>query len=198
MRLVEQRLRLHDLGLRCGIVCRALVERGLRDVLIADEVLAALQLERSVDRCGLGLGEIGALLLDRRLVGGLFEPEQEIAGLDLLPLGEISLLDEPRDPRDDVDLVDRRHAAEEFAGFRDLTARHGGHRDRGGRWGTLGHGHARAGQQAERAHGRRPTDGDVATRHQGSPDCGVDVTLHHFFCRCHWLVDLDRVGPGAR
>ena len=170
MRLVEQRLRLHHLGLRRGVVGRALVKRGLRDVLIADELLAALQLERGVDRRRLCLGEIGALLLDRRLVGGLLEPEQEIAGLDLLPFGEISLLDEARDPRDDVDLVDRRHAPEELAGFRHLAARHGDHRDRRRRRSTLGHGRATADEQGQRTNGGRPTETRVATRHQGSPD----------------------------
>ena len=87
---------------------------GLRDVLVADQLLAALQLQRGVDLRRLGLGEIGALLLDRRLVGGLLDAEQEVAGLDLLPFGERALLDEARNARDDVDLVDRRHAADEI------------------------------------------------------------------------------------
>ena len=80
----------------------------MRDVLLADKLLAAPQLQGCVDLCCLCLGEIGALLLDRRLVGCLFDAEQEVAGLDLLPFGEIALLDEAGDPRDNVDLVDCR------------------------------------------------------------------------------------------
>jgi hypothetical protein len=45
----------------------------VRDVLLADKFLAALQLQSGIDFCGLCLGEVGALLLDRRLVGCLFD-----------------------------------------------------------------------------------------------------------------------------
>ena len=72
-RLVEHRLRCQHIGLRCCLVGRPLVDRGLRDVLLADKFLAALQLQSGIDFCGLCLGKVGALLLDRRLVGCLFD-----------------------------------------------------------------------------------------------------------------------------
>ena len=69
-------------------------------------------------------------MIDGRLVDCLLDPEQQVALLDVLPFGEIALLDEAGHPRDDVDLVDRRYASDEIARFRDLTAHHRGHRDR--------------------------------------------------------------------
>jgi hypothetical protein len=72
--------------------------------------LKSLQL--GVDLRGLCLGEGGARLVDGRLVGCLLDPKQQVAFLDLLPFGEVALLDESRHPRNDVDLVDRRDAAD--------------------------------------------------------------------------------------
>ena len=89
------------------------------------QLLAALQLQIGIDLGGLCLGEIGALLVDRRLVGVLLDAEQQVACLDLLPFGEIALLDEAGHPRDDVDLVDRDDAADEIAGLRHLSAQDG-------------------------------------------------------------------------
>ena len=165
MRLLERRLRLHDVGLRRQLVGRALVDRGLRDVLVVHKLLAALQLQLGVDLRRLCLGEIGLLLVDRSLVGGLLDAEQQVAGLDLLPFGEIALLDEARHPRDDVDLVDCDDTADEIAGFRDLTADHRGYGNRRRRRSCLGAGgaaaneenkHADGGSLAQSAHGLRP------------------------------------------
>jgi len=55
-RLVELRLRRQHTGLRCRFVGRALVDRGLRDVLPADQLLAAPQLQSCVDLGCLCLG----------------------------------------------------------------------------------------------------------------------------------------------
>ncbi len=117
-------LKLH-IGLRRRLVGRPLVDRGLRDVLLADKFLTAPQLQSRIDFCCLCLGEIGALLLDRRLVGCLFDAEQEFACFDLRPFGEIAFLDEAGDPRGNVDLVDCRHTADEIACLRHSTAYHG-------------------------------------------------------------------------
>src|SRR2546425_12725296 len=76
------------------------------------------------------VGEVGAPLLDGCLVGCLFDPEQQVALLDLLPLSEMALLNEAWHPRDNIDLVDRRYTSDEIACFRHLTAHHGSHRDR--------------------------------------------------------------------
>ena len=67
----------------------ALINPGLRNVLVVDKILAASQLLRRIGLCCLGLGETGLLLIDRGLVGSLF-------GLDLLTFGQIALLQEPR------------------------------------------------------------------------------------------------------
>jgi len=91
-------------------------------------------LEVGVDLSRLGLGEGGARLLDSRLVGCLFDPEQQVALLDLLSFGEGALLDESWHPRDNVDLIDRRYTSDVVACFCDLTAYHRRHRNsrRGG------------------------------------------------------------------
>jgi hypothetical protein len=127
---MERRLCLHHIGLRSRLVGRALVESGLWDVLAADKLLATPQLQSCVKLGSFCLGEIGPLLLDCRLIGGLFNAEQEVAGLDLLSFGEIALLDETWDPCHNVDFVDCRHTADEITCLRHLTAHHGGHRDR--------------------------------------------------------------------
>jgi AraC-like DNA-binding protein len=91
-------------------------------------------LQVGVDLSRLGLGEGGARLLDSRLVGCLFDPEQQVALLDLLSFGEGALLDESWHPRDNVDLIDRRYTSDVVACFCDLTAYHRRHRNsrRGG------------------------------------------------------------------
>jgi hypothetical protein len=127
--LVEGRLRNHHIGFCRPFVGGALVDGGLRDVLAADEVLAAFQLQRRIGLRCLGLGEIGLLLIDRRFVSRLFDAKQEVAGPHVLTFGEIALLDEPGHPRHDVHLVDRHDTADEFARIRHLAARNRDHRD---------------------------------------------------------------------
>jgi hypothetical protein len=46
LRLLEQRLRLQHVGLRGLLVGGALIDRGLRDVLVLHQLLAALELQR--------------------------------------------------------------------------------------------------------------------------------------------------------
>src|SRR5262249_5598860 len=55
---------------------------------LADQLLAAAQLQGGIDLGALGLGERRGLLRDRRLVGVLLDPEQEVARLDELALGK--------------------------------------------------------------------------------------------------------------
>jgi hypothetical protein len=112
-----------------------------------------------VDLRRLGLGEIGLLLIDRRLVGVLFDAEQKVAGFDLLAFGEIALLDEAGDARDDVDLVDGHDPADEIAGFRHRTADHLTDRDRRRR-GALRCSGAAAGDEKQQARGGFPTQYD--------------------------------------
>ena len=152
-------------GLRRLLVGRPLVDGGLRDVLVVHKLLAALQLQIGVDFRCLCLGKIGVLLVDGRLVGVLFDTEQQVAGFDLLAFGEIALLDEAGHPRDDIDFVDCDDTADEIAGFRDLTADHWGYGNRRWRRSGLGAGgataneenkHADGGSLAQSAHGLRP------------------------------------------
>ena len=102
--------------MRALCVGGALIDLGLRDVLIAHQLLAALQLQIGVDFRRFCLGEVGVLLVDGRLVGVGFNAKQEIAGFDLLSFGEVALVDETRDPSENVDLVNCRHAADEISG----------------------------------------------------------------------------------
>ncbi len=168
LRLVELRLRLHDARQRPLFVRLALVDGGLRDVVVADELLAALQLQLCVDLRRLGLGERGARLLDGSLVRRLLDPEQQIALLDLLPFGEIALLDEARHARDDIDFVDRRDPSDVVAGLRDLAADHG--RDGNGRrrHGVLRSSRAAAGNEDCRSDGGQPADEHIETEHRPS------------------------------
>jgi len=55
------------------------------------------------------------LLFDRGFVGRLLDSEQEVAGLYVLAFDKFSLLDEPWDARNNVDLVYRRYATNEVA-----------------------------------------------------------------------------------
>src|SRR5262249_54174651 len=172
LRLVERRLRLHHARPRCVLVRLALVDRGLRDVLVAHQFLAAVELQLGVDFGRLGLGERRARLLDGRLVGRLLDAEQQVARLDVLPFAEGALLDEARHPRDDIDLIDRGEASDVIDGFRHLPGHHWRDRDGGRRRGALGGGDAAGSRNAQRANGGFPSNG-VTTGHRGSPDCGL-------------------------
>jgi hypothetical protein len=77
--LFQQCLRLQNVG-------------GLRDVLVVQELLAALQLQVGIDFGGLCFGEIGVLLVDGRLVDVGLNAEQKIAGLNLLAFGKVALV----------------------------------------------------------------------------------------------------------
>ena len=145
----------------------------MRDVLIAHELLAALKLQLGVDLGRLGLGEGGARLVDRCLVGRLLDAEQQIALLDLLPFGEGALLDEARHPRNEIDLVDRRNAADVIGGFRDLTAHHRRNRNGGRRRGALGGRDAAGRHDAQRANGGFPST-QFTTRHRVLLTAGDD------------------------
>ena len=127
----EQGLRLQNVGVCSLRVGGALVDFRLRDVLIAYEVLAALQLQIRVYLCRFRPGKIGGLLVDRCLLGIRFDAEKQIAGLDLLPFGEIAFVDETRSPGDHIDFVDRHDAADETGGLGHLAA------------GRRNHGHCR-------------------------------------------------------
>ncbi len=173
LRLLERRLRLHHARLRRRLVGLALVDCGLRDVLIAHELLAALKLQLGVDLGRLGLGEGGARLVDRCLVGCLLDAEQQVALLDVLPFGEGAFLDEARHSRNEIDLVDRRNAADVISGFRDLTAHHRRNRN-GGRRGALGSRDAARRRDAQRANGGFPS-AQFTTRHRVLLTAGDDV-----------------------
>src|SRR5262249_20334560 len=111
-----------------GFVRGALIDSGLGNVIVAHELLAALELQPRIHFRGLGLGQIGLLLLDCRLVGRLLDAKEEVALLDLLSFGESALLDEAGNARDNVHLVDGGDGSDEAAGINDLVAHHGGNR----------------------------------------------------------------------
>ena len=62
---------------------------------------------------GLGRGERGLRLVERRLVGPLVDGEEQVAGLDDGAVDEMDLVDIARDAGADVDLVDGVEAADE-------------------------------------------------------------------------------------
>src|SRR5262249_35810852 len=136
--LFEQSLSLHDVGM-CGLcVSGALIHLGLGNILIAHELLAALQLQIGVDFCRFCLGEVGGLLVNSRLVGVGFNAKQQIAGFDLLPFGEVALVDETRDSSDNVNLINCHHAADEISRRSYLATSDWRDGDRG-RWTALGY-----------------------------------------------------------
>jgi len=106
------------------LACFALVDRGLRDVLVAHQFLAALELQLGVHLRRLGLGDVRARLLDGRLVGRLLDAEQQVALLDVLSLFEVSLLEKALHAGDDIDLIDRGEASDVVDGFCHLPAHH--------------------------------------------------------------------------
>src|SRR5262245_7115639 len=187
LRLVELRLRLHDAGLRRLLVGFALVDRGLRDVLVAHQLLAALELQLGVDLGRLGLGNICARLLDGRLIGRLLDAEQEIALLDVLPLFEVALLEEARHAGDDIDLVDGGEAPDVVDRVRDLTAHDRSDGNGGWRRRTLRGGDAARYRDTERAHGGFPGD---SGGHRGSPGCKryVSSCVVTRAARAQWCV----------
>ena len=115
----------------------------MRDVVVAHELLAALELQLCIDLSRLGPGEGGARLLDGRFVGCLLDAEQQVALLNQLSFGEIALLDEAGYPRDEVNLVDCRDPPDVIVDFRYLTAHHRCHGNGRRRRGALAEGDPR-------------------------------------------------------
>jgi hypothetical protein len=179
-RLLERRLRDHHVGLGGSCVRGALVDRRLRNVKAAAELLTPLELQHGIGLGGLGLCNRGELLVDQRLVGRLLDAKQEIAFLHLLPFGEGALLDEAGDPRDDFDLVDRDDAADEFGGIGHLAVRHrhDGHRGRGRRRALRKRARTK-GQQAEADnHRAAASDARSVSRHGFLPFGSSTHRLH--------------------
>ena len=117
-----------DIGLRLPHVGLALGERGLR--------LAEL---------GGVAGDIGLRLAEGGLEGARIDDEEQVAGLDVGPVGRHLPLDEALDPGAHLDGLHRLRLAHVLAVDRDRALRHRHHRDRG----RLG----------GRAHLRRPIAG---------------------------------------
>src|SRR5262249_46002959 len=147
----------------------ALVEGGLRDIVVTHELLAALVLQPGIDFGRLGCGKISLLLVDRRLVGRLLDPEQQVVLFDILSFGEGSLLDETRYPRDNIDLVDCSDASDVTACFRDLPADHGSDRYRRRRRGALRGGDRALGEQAQAGEERPRYKRTIRIEHRDAP-----------------------------
>src|SRR3984885_14757121 len=148
--LFEQRLRLQYVSLRRLFGGQVLIDRRLRHVLAFHQFLGALQLQIGIDLGRLRFGDIGRLLVDRRLIYVRLDAKQQIAGLDHLAFGEVALPDETGHARDDIDFVDGYDAADEIAGFGHLPARHRGHRYRRRRARALCRGRIVAAQDNQR------------------------------------------------
>src|SRR5262249_16094897 len=124
----------------CGLcVSGALIHLRLGNILIAHELLAALQLQIGVDFGRFCLGEAGGLLVNGRLVGVGFNAKQQIAGFEFLPFGEVSLCVETLDSIDSVYLINCCPAADETSRRSDLATSYWRDGDRG-RWTALGYG----------------------------------------------------------
>ena len=81
-----------------------------------------------------GLGaNVAGLSIGAGAAGALLDDEQEVAGLDLLALGEGPLLQEALDARHQIDRVDRLDTPNESSGGRHALEGRGGDRDRGNR-----------------------------------------------------------------
>ena len=100
-------------GRRRALIRQVLIDRRLRDRVGPDQVLGSLQRDRRVPLGRLRADQLGLSLVDRRLIGVLLDDEQEVAGLDLLPLGESPLLQEALDTRHQIDRVDGLDASNE-------------------------------------------------------------------------------------
>ena len=124
---------------RRALIRQILIDRRLRNRVGLDQFLGSLQRDRGVSFGRLGAGQLRLSLVHRSLIRILLDDEQEVAGLDLLPLGEGPLLQEALDTRHQIDRIDRLDAPNE--GSRGHDALHG----RGG------HGHRRNARSARRA-----------------------------------------------
>jgi hypothetical protein len=141
----------------------------LRDVLIAHQLLAALELQLGVDLGRLGLGQCRLRLLDGRLVGRLLDPEQQVARLDVLSLFEVPLLEKALHAGDDIDFLDGGKASDVIDGFRHLPGHHRSDRNGWRRRSALGGSDATGSGDAQCEYERSASD--HATRHHHSPPC---------------------------
>jgi hypothetical protein len=146
----------------------ALVDRGLRDVLVAHQFLAALELQLGVHLGRLGLGERRARLLDGGLVGRLLDPEQQVARLHVLSLFEVPLLEKALHAGDDIDFLDGGKASDVIDGFRHLPAHDRSDGNGGRRRRALRGGNAARHRDTERAKRGFP---DENGGHRPSPGC---------------------------
>src|SRR5690606_7686410 len=99
------------LGLRLQMLGPPLVDRRLRNVLAARELLGTRELDRCVGRGGLGARQVRLLLREFGLVGRALDEEQQVAALYVLALLELAAFEKSSDPRLDLDLLDRLDAA---------------------------------------------------------------------------------------
>ena len=75
-----------------ALIRQILIDRRLRNRVGLDQFLGSLQRDRRISFGRLGAGQLRLSLVHRGLIGVLLDDEQEVAGLDLLPLGESPLL----------------------------------------------------------------------------------------------------------
>jgi hypothetical protein len=136
--LLERRLRLEDLGRRHLVIGAPLVDLGLRDVLVLDQLLAAPQRDLGIDPVGLGARELGLALLDDGLILVLLDHEQQLAGPDVRTLLERPLLEKPGHAGAQLDLVLGHDPTIEAEGRRDIDKLRRDHGDRGRRRRALG------------------------------------------------------------
>ena len=103
-------------GRRRALIREVLIDRRLRARVGLDQFLRSLQRERRVALGRLRAGQLGLSLVERRLKGVLLDDEQEVAGFELLALGEGPLLQEALDARHQIDRVDRLDASDKRPG----------------------------------------------------------------------------------
>ena len=102
------------------VVLPALVEELLGDVAGPAELLGALEVVFRELEPRLRGGDGGLVLIEGCLVGALVDGEERVARLHDAAVRELDLVEVARDPRPDVDLVDRLEAADEVVRFDDV------------------------------------------------------------------------------
>ena len=89
--LQERSLGLQGCGFRRQLLGLTVVKIGLGDGLMREQFLSTIELHAGIVGGRFRGRDVGFLLLDLRLVRIGFDREQEIASLDVLPLGEMPL-----------------------------------------------------------------------------------------------------------